>query len=430
MLARFFRSTDAATLPYIALILLVLLGLIGLGYDFGRQFVMRSELQKAADAAAVAGAYQLDMAADQSTVATRVGEAVAGAAITANETRFANLPGDVEIASWRGLQDIPPNDDDPIGAGYEGPPYAYVEVTTEVSAQDFSFLRLFGGDSLTASATAVAGRGRAVCSITPMMICNPMESPSGGGGFDPAGYVGRQILAVSRGGQNAQWAPGNFGFLAVNDPGANALREALASVNGANQCYDVNGGVETEPGRMTQQTRRGINARFGEDPPSPSAENIQTYPRDASFDPVTRIGDGVWDHEAYWSAAHPGVPFPSSFLGSDPTRFEVYRYEIDNNMIPTEPPPGGEPPNGVPVHTPSGMQDDRRIITMAVLNCVEAELSGRQTMTAVSYLNAFITEPILDTPDDDFYFEIVGGSVAGNGGLVPVPARDWVEVVR
>lgn len=431
MFRQFIRSRDGAALAYIALILVVMVGMIGLAFDLGRVFVLRTELQKAADAAAVAGAYQLDPSeTDQSTIVTRVDAALdasSNAAVTANRTQIDDTPGDIVIADRRLLNSIPADDDTAIDNTHEGAPYNYVEVTTELRATNLTFLRVFGSSNgPNMRATAVAGRGRAVCGIAPMMMCNPAEDPvNGGGGFDPADYVGQQVLAVTRG-NTGTWVPGNFGFMQVSDPGANAVREALSAPGGANQCYDAFGDQTTQPGRLTQQSRRGINSRFGEDDSYPSAQNIQTYPRDAVFNSATRIGDGDWDPEQYWADTHGTSVLPIGLTTSS-TRFEVYRHEIDNTLIPN---PDGVPPTGISVYSPSGLNDDRRVITMAVANCVADQLKGKISFTSVAFLNAFITEPILETPDDDFYFEIIGGSIAGSGGLVPVPARDFVEVIR
>ena len=50
------KHEGGATLVYVALMIFVMLGVIGLSYDLGRHYILSSELQKAADAAAVAGA--------------------------------------------------------------------------------------------------------------------------------------------------------------------------------------------------------------------------------------------------------------------------------------------------------------------------------------------------------------------------------------
>ena len=489
MIRRFTQDETGATLAYVALMITVMLGVIGLSYDLGRHYILSTELQKAADAAAVSGAYQLDDSDDQATVLARVTQAVQSAPVTVNSQKLGATAGNVAIASVSLLNSIPASDDDPITAANEGTPYRYVEVTTEAVVSNNIFSRILPGQPNTISLqrTAVARKGRAVCQVTPLAVCNPAEATEGAGAaFDPADYYGRQIL-VRETGPGSQWAPGNFGFLSVPGfgNGAQGLANALG-IGGAPICFGA--GVETEPGQ-TNGARNALNTRFdlyenpfakskSDDPNFAPAENVvkgydttgnanqfcnnpsvadpATYPqirklpRDTDLSEANRFGNGEWLCADYWQAVHPGVTAPTgcgTIAGSPTssiTRFEVYRYEIDNDLIPngTTGPAASQPERGEPFCSSSApvspvagdLSTDRRIITMAVINCVEYSVQGRSNVPAEAYMNGFLTEPVNTTPGDpekgDIVLEVVGSSVIGNGGIAAVRTRDWVEVVR
>src|SRR5215212_6965215 len=63
-----------AVLVTVALTMLLLLGFIGIGLDFGRLFVMKTELQTAMDSCALSAAQELDGLADALTRARNAGQ--------------------------------------------------------------------------------------------------------------------------------------------------------------------------------------------------------------------------------------------------------------------------------------------------------------------------------------------------------------------
>lgn len=88
------------------------------------------------------------------------------------------------------------------------------------------------------------------------------------------------------------------------------------------------------------------------------------------------LGNGVWDFPLYWATNFPGRALPQEFI-STPSRYEVYRYEIDNSHLLSIPSGGGETGHqqcyggGTPSDTP-----DRRVLYGAVLNCGQFSISG------------------------------------------------------
>src|SRR5215208_2271790 len=68
------RHQQGAVIITVALFTLFLLGFMGLALDFGRLFVVKTELQTAMDSCALAAAQELDGAADALTRATSAGK--------------------------------------------------------------------------------------------------------------------------------------------------------------------------------------------------------------------------------------------------------------------------------------------------------------------------------------------------------------------
>lgn len=504
MIKRFQREKSGAVLVYVAVGFTALLAVAGLSFDFGRHYILSQELQKAADAAATAGAFQINPGETNALVKERVLSAVtnsttatSGTPVTTNSNKIgadANERGVIDIANVVLLNSIPADDDTALPTT-ESFPANYVSVTTEARINNNIFLRLAGADpTISLTATSVATRGQAICSITPLFICNPAEQTGGAGApFVLSDWLGKQVIAREHpsgqgggngGGNDAAWFPGNFGFLeaASFGNGAKELAEALASGN-TPACFrnEIN---STSTGAKNA-VRAALNTRFDlyENPffnnedssatygpaenvrkgytdgncnnqvDSADGINYQGLPRDNTFAEGNggRFGDGRWDCATYWNVNHPGQPLPvidgntcaDNMLGSDITRFQIYRYEIDQNRL-GDVSPGGE--NGFPICNPSNaippiggdLGRDRRIVTMAIVDCVgaaaQSKLTGKTDIPVKAYINGFLTEPVATSNSDpdrgDMIFEIVGSDTPGSGNVAEVVARDWVEIVR
>ncbi len=134
------------------------------------------------------------------------------------------------------------------------------------------------------------------------------------------------------------------------------------------------------------------------------------------------------------------------------TRYQVYRWEIENSAIPdnaTTPvgPPGenGNPScysGGAGTLTDPIFEDpndpydddgshtiDRRVFTLAVVNCIaEGPLNGNQdNVPTIGYIDVFLTQPAEGQGNDqaDIYGEIIGVTQPGTNGL-----RDMVQLYR
>ena len=480
---RFFKDDDGAVLIYVTLIMAAFIGLGGLALDASRAFTLREEMQQAADAAALAGAWQL-----AGTAAGAARADAAARAVVANNQKWAS-GGSTAVAIGAGTAGVQfmttvPASDDAALVFTNAAPFDYIWVKTTSANFDPWFMSMFGGAQSQVAAEAVARKGSSQCQVTPLFMCLP-----GGASFDPTAWIGHQVLM--RASQGNSWTNGNWGLL--DTPGgsqsAGALASMIAGVNGLPQCIDSRG-VDTKPGNVASISA-AFNVRldvyenlpggvsYQNSPGYPPAEHVQKgtdqtasctaqptwvggaiprgFPRDAdiiSSNGATRFGNGQWDCLTYWSQAHPtdtvNQPGACSSTGGM-TRYEMYLHEIttlpNKGLIPDlsgttgdDGDPTGRSPmcyaggSIPPTPTTIGQRiNDRRIFTVAGVDCSTIAINGNTANVPVQqYLSLFLTEPAgtQGSTNGDVYMEIVGFSQAGGGGLAPIQLREWTELVR
>jgi len=487
-LHRFGKDQSGNVIIYVTIFIFVFFGFVGLAIDFGRVYTTNSEAQSAADAAALAAASQLD---GRSVSITRATNAAMTTPLVSNKQTYADGSvddGTVVITGIRFLTGLPASDDDPITAGYEttDPLEArFAEVTTEALTHNNVFMVAIEGVDSTATltATAVAGFNQVICNITPMMMCNPEEKDGNvGAAFDLDEYIGKQVLAKNHKG-GGFWAPGNWGLLdsAAFPSGAKGVAQMLASATAPEACYDTD--VDTETGakisvndafnvrfdmymgffkndqnnstyRPAKNVTKGKTwtSKLNDDGTTDLCNDIvheapgtMGMPRDQDWSDdlaiygtstnPSRFGNGQWDCTTYWAANHPTAPPPGCGgpLTNTLTRFEVYEYEIANEI--PNPVSGPTAEEGNPMcytgATAPGTGPERRTMSVAVVNCVEQDVHGKSVGVAtIGYIDVFITEPATEPSDSegsDIFFEIVGaaGTGAAGGGL-----HDIVQLYR
>jgi Flp pilus assembly protein TadG len=518
------RNADGAVAPTVALSLTALLAAGGIAFDYARMASMDTELQNAADQAALAAASQLD---GESGACER---AVAAArSMVANQTKMANDNGGLAVtiadpgvcgadttitfsasASIRFYQDIgktDPSDDDSNAK--------FVEVTVDPREASYALTPIAAAfRSGDMAATAFAGLGEAICKTPPMMICNPNP----GTPFDAEALKGVGIQVTGHGNNDcspgkdpgcntttAAWGPGDFGFLDVGGTNSTLIK-ALAfkeipvdclqtddqdvttgnpqgvysAINTRFDIYDFSAGngtalapcfsgscpsalntvkdlVKSDALTNGNKCKITTNANGWHLPPdnrqfwpkastaiagtageqindtthSPSIDAMG-LPRDnchySSFGKACstytgytgsgkdRIGNGVWARNDYFAKYHPTVKPPNA---STITRYETYRWEIDNSHIP---PVDAAGQRAAPVCS-TGTPDpgtDRRILSVAVVeNC--AALSGASKSVVIGdWVDMFLVEPTVDSRGngaikDSVYMEVIGKTGAGNG---------------
>ncbi len=530
---RFWRNQDGAVAATYALALIPIIALAGLAFDYTRLAGMDTELQNAADQAALAGATQLDR---QSGAIDRAIAAIQGGLVQ-NSTFFANDSADqtvdvseaTQIVFYRNRADAEAGTN-PIAATDTGlfADARFVEVTVDTRAANYALTPIVGAVSGSLNAQAVAGLGSAVCRIPPLMVCNPDEPESGTvtteTPIDITGRIGDGLLTKPGGGSNG-WGPGVYGYLRVGGAGANEVRRALGWNGPPGDCISQDGvdqiTVDTETGNIANGPA-AINTRFdiynsngcvdGDANCSPAfnvrkdlvrpvaspvddktcainsdwEEPINPYrPTDLNPLPSTTpigsmghprdichaledgqpgnckddfFGNGVWDRAAYFRT-HYGSAFNwqgIGALGPNVTRYETYLYEIDNAGSALVDTATGIPGNGMQPPTPATTRNqavcgpalgapatttgDRRVMSVAVINCRLHNVQGfTPDLPVLTWIDVFLVQPSLDRPNDgkftgkdDIYVEIIGETViSGSGSLGgPLVRRDQPYLVR
>lgn len=257
------RDESGATAALYALALPALIAIGGIAFDYTRLAAMDSELQNAADQAALAAATQLDK---KSGACSRA--ATAAVNLVNNDTRFANDNANSNIVvanetacDATGKVRFWQNKAKTTAATTDANAM-FVEVTVNARTAVYALTPIVGlMNSGAIDATAFAGVGSAICKVPPVMICNPDEANDPN--FTVANYIGKGLKLVSVGNGNSAWAPGNFGYLDTGYPTSNPnieLRQALGWITAPGDCSGI-GGVRTRTGAGTPVTQ-AINTRF------------------------------------------------------------------------------------------------------------------------------------------------------------------------
>lgn len=519
-LQQLWTRTDGAVAPTVALSLIGLIAVGGIAFDYARMASLDTELQSAADQAALAAASQLD---GESGACTR---AVAAAqSLVTNDARFANDAGglavtiaNTSVCTNAGTPDDTVITDDPASSvrffqdkGATTPATTvvnahFVEVTVNSRRANYALTPIVGAmNSGDEKASARAGLGTALCKVPPLMMCDPNP----GAETDWDAMKGRGLRLVSNSGPN--WAPGAFGYIGPQD--ANSTQKALAYENPVFDCQGINESEEVSTGAPTPAIT-AINTRFDIYSISGGAGNVLTPCLGSSCPPAAnvtkdlvlpaggscaigkdwqlppnrfsprayqatdtamtsidsdgkidamglprddchytsynspcaggRLGDGKWARGDYFNKYHAGdIPANASTM----TRYETYRWEIDNSKIPNHLAGGsltsgkkttalyqeGKAVCNATVPDPSR---DRRVVQVAVgENC--AALHGASTPVQIgTWIQAFLVEPGLGSPGrgngdsgNEIYLEIIG-KVNPGGSAAQIVRRDVPYLVR
>lgn len=418
-----FGDRRGATTIYVAFAGTLALAGGVLALDIGRVVVLRSQMQGAADAAALSAAAQLDGQTGAITRAT----AAASDAIS-NTTYLADTVGAFTVQSIVFYNDVDPSD--VVTASDSDAVYTEVTlVPRAISIFLAPALQAISNsgtvtDQFTLEASARAGVIPIICAAPPFMACNPSESGGAADDILDPENAGRQLLTKSGPG-GGSLAPGNFGLLCPTSGncGAANVSDALAADPGA--CFSST--ISTSPGVQAQQARNGINARMdaGNKNPKNPAQNVMDYGRDSDMSGSTIVGNGSWDPETYWTTNHSGETEPTDLAAY--TRYQIYLYELgetfyrnsNKTIYPTTditvpsgyttvtPPAASIPAAGVPTSTAS-TDIKRRVMKVAVLNCTDLGVQGSGDYpTYGRYVEVFLTEEIGST-NANTYAELVG----------------------
>lgn len=255
-----------AVAPTVALSLFALIGAGGIAFDYARMATLDTELQNAADQAALAAATQLDgLTNSQARARAAASQLLSNVSLFANDGSASALAV-FEVAFCSAYNDsVPDNPSDPPTAPTgctlaTGDGNAKVAVVTMAGRRaNFALTPVIGmlrQDNM--SARAAATMSSAICKVPPVMICNPDE-PVGNQNemldFNPPRGTGLRLVTGSAS------VPGNFGWL---ESGLGNGTPALAGELGYNvpmgPCQAITG-VTTKTG-MDTSVLSAYNTRF------------------------------------------------------------------------------------------------------------------------------------------------------------------------
>jgi Flp pilus assembly protein TadG len=467
-LVRFRADRRGGVVATVAVTLPVLFGFALLAVDAGRYFNLHTSVQWAADALALAGAAELDRKDDSIARANR-----AISSLVANDQRFGEIAGQISSSgiTVRFLSSLPATEATAISAANQttDPGQArYVEVAVQpVPFKSFFAAAAAVSGPTQVKASAVGGFDSVACKVTPLFMCNPFEGTSTNlfdAAKDPS--FRRRLMTMKE--KGVQYFPGNYGYLEPpSGDGASGIKENMA-VDVPKGCYKL-AGVELHTGNIAS-TAEAMNVRFdmydgvfggnksnaayrparnvrkgytgpacnknpAYDPTQPMnvAPNLTApatgFPRDSCFYTDTcsfgaatmagRVGGGDWDFDSYWAVNFPGLAKPNGWSNANrPARYDVYRYEIENNLIGYgSRGSGANQETGTPqcYSGPASAIDDtpdRRTFYGAILDCKtlddEYSISGGSSppLPVTAYAKFFLAEP-MDKQDSTVWVELV-----------------------
>jgi hypothetical protein len=452
--------------------LVVIVGLSVLALDGARFMSLQTQLQNGADALALAGAAELDRLPDAERRAR-----TAIQRLLTNSTLFGSRANrTIAVSNIKFYSRLPAKDASPMSAGTlaTGPGNArFVSVTVRpVTLPTILPAAIFGGaNTVTTTASAVAGFDQVVCGVTPIYVCNPYETA--GMTYDEASEAlqhaaanpsdqGR-LMRLRQYNGNGLYAAEDYGFLNSPTLGSDemSLIDSIAVVRPA-ACF-LQRGVNFRPGlvrfvhegfnvrfdiyegamnanyndsnyRPAQNVRKGYvlasgdenqnacAARRGANWPIGSPPNRVTgLPLDRTW-PIDSMGEGNWDFDTYWQVNHGDSEPPPTLTGGAasnadvPSRYRVYRYEIEEGHV-ADVSVGGE--SGAPACYSGDYLSgtpDRRILHAAIVNCQSLQLEGEVQfkVPVAAFGKLFLTLP-LERSQTDLYVEMVGLVRPGDG---------------
>ena len=428
------RDEEGSILVLATLVIITSMGMIGLVLDGTRYFSLNNELQDLADAAAIAGAKELDTKADAITRATDQ-----ATNLLSNSPHWAQVGSSgLQIASVTFAGPSSPD------VATTDPKWArFIRVTTVSRGVIPTFVRAVGAtNNNMTTATAVAQSTTVACKTQPMMLCNPLETPTTQPNFTAT--PGQMFHLKPKGAGSTTFAPGDFGLVdppGYTSSGANAIRDLL-SEQSPSVCYANE--VNPRTGHATNKVQEGINIRFDHLPngsasgmdKTPAPNVIDAWkpeqpncnkmveiaggvklPRDPVLTPSggVDIGNGpaLADMDAYWQH-HYAAAFPADLRVAPVSRYSAYLRELGlNGTKPTK--VAGTEPAGPQCSTDVPVGDyKRRIISVSVVDCLYWNVHGNAVnhIWGDKYVNFFITEP---SPDGSVFVEFIEVRPLGPG---------------
>jgi hypothetical protein len=341
---------------------------------------LQSQLQKAADALALAGAAELD----RSPGARARARAAINALLVRNELAGMETIGPVQLdhaLTDNDFYSVIPVASQFFTSGTVAPDDEHARfVGVRVQAVSLSAIfpvSFLGGatNRYTAGASAVAGSDLVSCKPVPMFICNPFET--GGGTPAPNKLIRLQYA------DNDQYAPGNFGWLDTMKQGVdyagvadrcgsgNQVPQALAQSTPP-ACGRISN-VVTETGNIAVADD-AINTRFDLYPPG----SFNGCGTDLRYGPASNVRKGYLPNPGNACRQDPiypkNDPFNRQLLGGD---YRARGFPLDSNMITAT----GTPDTSVPVGTGTWACADRPLPATNSTPISSSKVQGQDQIT-------------------------------------------------
>ncbi len=377
-LGRLKRDESAAVAATVALSLFGLIAVGGIAFDYARMATLDSELQNAADQAALAGVTQLDGSEDAITNA-----------ITAAQTLVTNrtlLSNDSVVGTAIEIPDESIAFFTDTGAPTTDPAVAArINVSVTPRSVFYALTPIVGAlQSGPMTASALAGLQTSICNVPPLYMAFDADNDD-----DLARLLipGTGILLL--GAESAS----HFGYL---DTGSSKIKEAMAWDDQEGRCQG-NGSVEVRTG-VVAAIKKGFNTRFANGNGNGSCPQGGTC--STAADTTTFVRDSC--HATGNTPKTPVSPCTSvigngAYAGKagTQTRYEKYKQLVGSGY---------------------DFGSDRRRLTIAVLPYGSFGPGGSPPEVPVvptKWLDVFITEPISGN-----------GNSGGGGGGGPGKGKD------
>lgn len=385
----FRHGQRGAVAVMVAISMVVFIGFLGIVIDLGNLYIRKTELQNAADAAALAGAKRLD--GTDTGITNAANDAKAMALLNASDfdkTAVAIENANIEFA------------DDPDGPWFTVADSVnaplnkrFIKVDTTNILQGTRptwFMKAISATHANTTATALAVAGVPICENLPMFVCAPDPTQGAAGNW---GFVVGKGYKLAEGPGSGGPGPGNVGYMDPAPPGAPSL------INGADQMRDIMCRGKTfciaAPGPFSSLTQpafgtmaKALNTRFDNYSGLPASLTPEACPPDTNirqyvFNDNTS-GTLSWTPSANAPEVQGVLPWPPSstrsahWAGIRPVNTAAADPPVMIGPYPDE--------SGTPYSQTSGTyflapstahrplsQPNRRIITMGLAtNCLDA----------------------------------------------------------
>lgn len=372
------RRERGVVAPTTVIALVVLVAFLGVVIDMGRLFVIKTELQNAADACALAAARELDGNASALTRAENAG-IVAG---TRNRVQFQSSAVAITAADIRFSTALSSGGGD--NSNYltqaAGAPAnsRYAMCTATLAGVNMSLSSIIGVGPQTVAGAAVAtiAPAQSSCAI-PLGLCT--QGPAPGYGFVPGQWYNGRFDAGGG-------LTGSFNWIDFTPPGG-GQSELAALLTGPGQCNIAVGTPIGQSGIMGNAAARAWNSRFG------LYQNGGGNPQ-----PSTAVPD--FTGFAYTAKSWPAQ---SNAIGN----FLSPRRAPNNDPYQGNAATGLSISNAYNISSPATHANgaSRRLVIAPVVDC--GSWAGSQTVPLLAYACVLMLHPI-GSPGDIVNMEFVG----------------------